>query len=1215
MWSALGKEKRPRNPIHRLKIPNSNPPQYERHSRKMAELARDHHDALQNEDIDPNMSREEYDRMLGEILNEIPESQRLEDPERTRMSWKISEEQVSNALRHTKDGTATGLDGCPYELWKTLEKRHNSLRHKNIPSFDVIKMITYLLQDIQEHGVDDRTGFTTGWMCPIFKKKDPTDIRNYRPITLLNTDYKLLTKVLALQLLDHISQLVHPDQAGYIPNRSIFDHIRLAKAILNYAEVTEEDGAILALDQEKAYDKIRHDYLWKTLEAFHLPEPFIQTVRALYSNAHTKVAINGVFSGTFKVRRGVRQGDPLSCPLFDLAIEPLACRIRADPNIKGILIPGIENAIKITLFADDTNLFLNKDDRLDYIQGILDNWCKASGARFNIEKTEIIPIGKEPHRRTVVETRKINPQDANPLPPKIRIARDGEAVRILGAWIGNDANDQTPWEPILDSITSKLNLWERAHLTLNGKRIIIQAIIGGHTQFLAKAQGMPTRIETALTNIMSKFIWDHGTKPRIAMDALRRPIHEGGLNVLNIKARNEAIEIIWLKAYLNFSPSRQKWATVTDHIILAAAPTHSVEKARENPFLQTWTVPLKGPRAKHLNDDIKRMLRMARKHKVNLAAIKMTPHLSAQLPAWYHLSAEQRPITTAMAKCLLEKHNIAKVADLVKTSARLRHPAQHQTHRRNRNCTCQDCTNDRVLGCNNPHKCATEALTRLDLIPPRHNPTRQDPPDGLSLTRTRRQRNDWARQNDGEITFDPSMTCKESLAECFRIFTNPNGISTNLARRYRHHGPTPRCEELKVYTDGACINNGKKNARCGSGVWFGQDDPRNRALRIPGEAQSNQIGEIAAVIAAMEIVPPYQPVKIYTDSKYVIEGLTTNLETWENDGWIDIKNARLFRKAAHLIRHRSAKTTMQWVKGHDGDQGNEGSDALAKQGANKRNPDPLNLEIPPDFDVQGAKLPTLTQATAYKGILERQQHEPRRTSTRNLQLTRMTIKRVTGEVETNAAIWRSMRKQVIRPIIQQFLYKSMHGTQMIGKYWRNINGYEDRETCATCNETESMSHILTQCREQNTQVVWQLAKNLWPHRNIPWPEITLGTILGSGCITLQPDRRGRNNRRRHRKACQGPTRLLQIIVSESAYLIWVLRCERVIQDKALHEGEIRARWHRAINERLTIDKVTATKIKRTHQFTKLIEETWEPALRKITELPANWIQCREVLVS
>ena len=422
MWSALGKEKRPRNPIHRLKIPNTNPPQYKHHSKRMAELARDHHNTLQNEDINLNMNPEEYNRLLDKILSEIPENQCLEEPERTRMSWKITENQVSKVLYHTKDSTATSLDGCPYELWKTLERRHNKLQHKDAPSFNVIKALTFLLQDIQDHSVDDRTNFTTGWMCPLFKKKDPTDIRNYRPITLLNTDYKILTKVLAIQLLDHINQLVHPDQVGFIPNHSIFDHICLAKAILNYMDATEEDGAILALDQEKVYDKIRHDYLWKTLDAFHLPQPFIQTVQALYNNAHTKVAINGVFSGTFRVRHSVRQEDPLSCPLFDLAIEPLACCIRANPNIKGIMIPGINNVIKITLFTDNTNLFLNKENWLDYIQGILDKWCKGSGARFNIEKTKIIPMGKKTHRSTIVETRRINPQDVNPLPPKVWIA-------------------------------------------------------------------------------------------------------------------------------------------------------------------------------------------------------------------------------------------------------------------------------------------------------------------------------------------------------------------------------------------------------------------------------------------------------------------------------------------------------------------------------------------------------------------------------------------------------------------------------------------------------------------------------------------------------------------------------------------------------------------------------------------------------------------------
>ena len=230
-----------------------------------------------------------------------------------------------------------------------------------------------------------------------------------------------------------------------------------------------------------------------------------------------------------------------------------------------------------------------------------------------------------------------------------------------------------------------------------------------------------------------------------------------------------------------------------------------------------------------------------------------------------------------------------------------------------------------------------------------------------------------ARQNNGELIFDLSITCKENLAECFRIFTDPRGNTTHMTRQYKHRGPTPRCEEITVYMDGACMNNGKKNACCRSGVWFDHANPRNRAMRIPSDPQSNQVSEIAAIIAVLEVVPPYQPIKILTDSKYIIEGLMTHLESWENDGWIGIKNAGLFRKAAHLMRYRSVRTTMKWVKGHDGIRGNEGSNTLAKQGANKQIPDPLDLAIPIDFDVPGAKLSSLTQATAYKGILEKKE--------------------------------------------------------------------------------------------------------------------------------------------------------------------------------------------------------------------------------------------------
>jgi hypothetical protein len=92
--------------------------------------------------------------------------------------------------------------------------------------------------------MEEMADFALGWMCPIFKKKDCTEISNYRPITLLNTDYKILTKVLALQIIDEIHHMLHPDQMGFVPKRSVFNNIRLASTILNYADLTETDGAI-----------------------------------------------------------------------------------------------------------------------------------------------------------------------------------------------------------------------------------------------------------------------------------------------------------------------------------------------------------------------------------------------------------------------------------------------------------------------------------------------------------------------------------------------------------------------------------------------------------------------------------------------------------------------------------------------------------------------------------------------------------------------------------------------------------------------------------------------------------------------------------------------------------------------------------------------------------------------------------------------------------
>jgi hypothetical protein len=238
---------------------------------------------------------------------------------------------------------------------------------------------------------------------PLYKKNDKADIANYRPISLLNTDYKIFTKALTIKLAKVAPDLIHPNQAGFVPGRQIRDQIWLTKRIIELAEATENgerNGVIVALDQEKAYDKIEHDYLWRALASYGILDEFINTIKALYSDVYTYVILNGETSThPFRVTTGVRQGDPLSCLLFDLAIEPLAESLRQS-DLKGMKVRGKTEKLITTLFAD-TIVYLDHTDDFSSLPDILDEWCIAAGAKFNTGKTEMIPVGTIAHRDRV----------------------------------------------------------------------------------------------------------------------------------------------------------------------------------------------------------------------------------------------------------------------------------------------------------------------------------------------------------------------------------------------------------------------------------------------------------------------------------------------------------------------------------------------------------------------------------------------------------------------------------------------------------------------------------------------------------------------------------------------------------------------------------------------------------------------------------------------
>lgn len=167
------------------------------------------------------------------------------------------------------------------------------------------------------------------------------------------------------------------------------------------------------------------------------------------------MVINGELSSPYQVKRGVRQGHPLSCFLFDIGIEPLACLIRNAEEIKGSRIPGLKEKLAISLFTDDTVLYLSEEDKLDEVTNILDKWCKASSTKFNKEKMEIILIGTQAHQNRIIQTQKLHPDDKE-IQDNVRIAQEGKEKRSLGTWIGNNTVETRTWEPIIDLVHNDL---------------------------------------------------------------------------------------------------------------------------------------------------------------------------------------------------------------------------------------------------------------------------------------------------------------------------------------------------------------------------------------------------------------------------------------------------------------------------------------------------------------------------------------------------------------------------------------------------------------------------------------------------------------------------------------------------------------------------------------------------------------------------------------
>ena len=226
------------------------------------------------------------------------------------------------------------------------------------------------------------------------KGKDRLKLENWRPISLLNTDYKLATKVITNRLHDIIPKLVDINQTGFMKGRFMGDTIRTLLDVIEYCKSNDEEGLLMMIDFEKAFDSLEWDFLFKTLENMNFGESLIKWVKLFYTNIESCISNNGTSSKYFKINRGVRQGDPLSAYLFILSVEVMAQAILKDDTIHGIKIN--DNEIKLTQYADDTTAILKDQNSVYNFLKQVHSFEKICGLKVNTLKTEAIWLGNQP---------------------------------------------------------------------------------------------------------------------------------------------------------------------------------------------------------------------------------------------------------------------------------------------------------------------------------------------------------------------------------------------------------------------------------------------------------------------------------------------------------------------------------------------------------------------------------------------------------------------------------------------------------------------------------------------------------------------------------------------------------------------------------------------------------------------------------------------------
>ena len=450
----------------------------------------------------------------------------------------LSIEELENSIKNSQNGKSPGNDGLTREFyivfWPNVSQcLFDSLidgKNKGFLSSSQRQAVIKLLEK---------------------KGRDKRYIKNRRPISLINYDTKLLSKVFADRLKTVLPSLISNDQTAYVANRFLGESVRLISDILDITKKLNMDGFLFTIDIEKAFDSVDHTFLFAILEKQGFDPEFIDWIKVLHKNQESTVMNGGTSTGYFPLNRGSRQGDPISAYLFILVIEVFFTMVKLNPEINGIEI--FDFKYLLSSYADDTTFFLKNKESAIEILNTFKIFSIYSGLKINKTKCELAGIGaKNGVLEALSDVKTINLND--------------NTLKILGVHFTYNSKlfIEKNFLEVIQKIENVLALWRWRNLSLIGKITIFKTLAFSKIIFISYLSYVPNSIIEKLEKIKKEFIWN-GKRPKVKHSALLGDYEEGGLKDIDIKAKIQSLHLSWVKRL--YSQNFHPWKNIPQKLI------------------------------------------------------------------------------------------------------------------------------------------------------------------------------------------------------------------------------------------------------------------------------------------------------------------------------------------------------------------------------------------------------------------------------------------------------------------------------------------------------------------------------------------------------------------------------------------------------------------------------------------------------------------------